>query len=159
MQHRTHGRTDAIDDRPGILFSAAFAAIDGGSLHGIQFWVSGAKEDGEYGYDQRAVCDVYDGDFAIYRFYRQRIREIVQRHTHAEHRDRRAGLSLRDGSGWPLLYWIDHSTGDANYLGLFSIPSQSGLDGFVGGPAPMMLVGTTPTAPEHFYSSALDNGT
>jgi hypothetical protein len=62
-------------------------------------------------------------------------------------------------SGWPLLYWTDHSTGDTNYLGMFSIPSRSGLDGFAGGPAPTMLVGTTPTAPEHFYSSALDNGT
>src|ERR1017187_1545948 len=96
MQHLTDGRTDAIDDRPGVLFGAAFAAIDGGGLHGIQFRVYVAEEDGEHGYDQRAVREVYVWDFAVYRFYRQRIREIVQRYTHAEHRDRRTGLSLRD---------------------------------------------------------------
>src|ERR1035438_9379047 len=61
MQHLTDGRTDAIDDRPYVLFGAAFAAIDGGGLHGIQFRVYVAEEDGEHGYDQPAVREVYDG--------------------------------------------------------------------------------------------------
>lgn len=37
----------------------------------------------------------------------------------------------------PLMYWVDHITGDATYLGLLGQP----------------LVGTTPTAPEHYYSA------
>lgn len=61
-------------------------------------------------------------------------------------------------SGYPLLYWVDHVTGDANYLGLFSIPSQSGVDGWAGGVGGGSFVGTTPEAPEHFYTSAAGNG-
>jgi len=62
-------------------------------------------------------------------------------------------------SGWPLLYWVDHETGDATYLGLFSFPGVSGPDGFSGGGCSNTLRGTTPTAPETFYCNATDNET
>ncbi len=64
-------------------------------------------------------------------------------------------------SGWPLLYWVDHKTGDATYLGLFSRAGASGLDGFSGGgcDGSGTLVGTTPTAAENFYCGATDNET
>jgi hypothetical protein len=62
-------------------------------------------------------------------------------------------------SGWPLLYWVDHKTGDATYLGLFYQPGASGLDGFAGGgcDGSGTMVGTTPTAPENFFCTATDN--
>jgi hypothetical protein len=60
-------------------------------------------------------------------------------------------------SGYPLLYWVDHVTGDANYLGTFYRPGASGADGWAGGPGGGSLVGTTPSAPEHFYNTATDN--
>ncbi|MCX6629234.1 MAG: hypothetical protein NTW28_16575 [Candidatus Solibacter sp.] len=60
-------------------------------------------------------------------------------------------------SGYPLLYWIDHVTGDANYLGTFTLPGQAGTDGWAGGVGSGSFVGTTPSAPEHFYTSATDN--
>jgi hypothetical protein len=55
--------------------------------------------------------------------------------------------------GQPMLYWVDHATGTANHLGQIS----TGL----GSPCNISrsLVGTTPTAPEHFYCSAYDGGT
>ena len=58
-------------------------------------------------------------------------------------------------SGWPLLYWVDHKTGDATYLGTFSRSGASGPDGFSGGlcDGARTLGGTTPTAPESFYCS------
>jgi|GEM_PF-5888855 len=64
-------------------------------------------------------------------------------------------------SGWPLLYWVDHKTGDAAYLGLFGRSGASGPDGFSGGycDGSNTLRGTTPTAPEHFYCGATDNET
>jgi hypothetical protein len=62
-------------------------------------------------------------------------------------------------SGWPLLYWVDHKTGDATYLGLFSQSGVSGPDGFAGGlcDGSATLVGTTPTAPENYFCTATDN--
>ena len=62
-------------------------------------------------------------------------------------------------SGWPLLYWVDHQTGDATYLGLFSSSGASGPDGFSGGVCGNTLRGTTPTTPETFYCGASDNET
>ena len=64
-------------------------------------------------------------------------------------------------SGWPLLYWVDHKTGDANYLGLFYQSGASGLDGFASGgcDGSGTLVGTTPTAPVNYYCTAADNET
>lgn len=61
-------------------------------------------------------------------------------------------------SDWPLLYWVDHKTGDANYLGLFGMASASGPDGFPGGFCNGgSMVGTTPTAAETFYCGVSDN--
>jgi hypothetical protein len=62
-------------------------------------------------------------------------------------------------SGWPLLYWVDHKTGDATYLGMFSQAGVSGPDGFAGGicDGSATLVGTTPTAPENYFCTATDN--
>ena len=50
-------------------------------------------------------------------------------------------------SGWPLLYWVDHTTGDATYLGLFYRSGASGPDGFSGGfcDGGSTMVGTTPS--------------
>ena len=64
-------------------------------------------------------------------------------------------------SGWPLLYWVDHKTGDATYLGLFYQSGASGPDGFGGGgcDGSATLVGTTPTVPENFFCTATDNET
>ncbi len=64
-------------------------------------------------------------------------------------------------SGWPMLYWVDHKTGDANYLGQFSRSGASGPDGFSGGSCDgtNTLGGTTPSAPESFYCTATDNET
>ena len=61
-------------------------------------------------------------------------------------------------SGWPLLYWVDHATGDATYLGLFGQPGASGADGWAGGICDGgSFLGTTPSAPEHYYCSTVDN--
>src|ERR1039457_6369900 len=57
------------------------------------------------------------------------------------------------------LYWVDHQTGDATYLGLFSSSGASGPDGFSGGACGNTLRGTTPTTPETFYCGASDNET
>ncbi|MCU1234468.1 MAG: hypothetical protein JWP63_2435 [Candidatus Solibacter sp.] len=64
-------------------------------------------------------------------------------------------------SGWPMLYWVDHKTGDASYLGQFSRSSVSGADGFGGGlcDGTNTLGGTIPTASESFYCTATDNET
>jgi hypothetical protein len=64
-------------------------------------------------------------------------------------------------SDWPLLYWVDHKTGDASYLGLFGRSAVSGPDGFSGGycDAVNTMGGTTPMAPETFYCGAIDNET
>jgi hypothetical protein len=64
-------------------------------------------------------------------------------------------------SGWPLLYWVDHKTGDATYLGLFSRAGVSGPDGFSGGACDGSgtLRGTVPTSPESFYCTGTDNET
>ena len=64
-------------------------------------------------------------------------------------------------SGWPLLYWVDHTTGDATYLGLFYRSGASGPDGFSGGycDGGSTMVGTTPTKPENYYCGATDNET
>ena len=64
-------------------------------------------------------------------------------------------------SGWPLLYWVDHKTGDATYLGLFYRSAASGPDGFSGGycDGAYTMGGTTPTAPENYYCGATDNET
>ena len=64
-------------------------------------------------------------------------------------------------SGWPLLYWVDHKSGDATYLGTFSRAGVNGADGFAGGgcDGSNTLGGTTPTAPESFYCTASDNET
>ena len=55
-------------------------------------------------------------------------------------------------SGWPLLYWVDHKTGDATYLGLFYRSGADGPDGFSGGfcDGGSTIGGTTPTSPETF---------
>ena len=62
-------------------------------------------------------------------------------------------------SGWPLLYWVDHKTGDASYLGLFYRSGVDGPDGFSGGycDGGSTIGGTTPTSPETFYCGAVDN--
>ena len=62
-------------------------------------------------------------------------------------------------SGWPLLYWVDHKTGDATYLGLFYRSEVDGPDGFSDGycDGGATIGGTTPTAPETFYCGAADN--
>jgi hypothetical protein len=64
-------------------------------------------------------------------------------------------------SGWPLLYWVDHTTGDATYLGLFYRAGANGPDGFSGGfcDGGSTMVGTTPTKPENYYCGATDNET
>src|SRR5450432_3080742 len=50
-------------------------------------------------------------------------------------------------SGASLLYWIDHTTGNSNYLGVFYLPAVSGTDGFGSSWSGCngTLVGTTPT--------------
>ncbi len=64
-------------------------------------------------------------------------------------------------SDWPMLYWVDHKTGDATYLGEFNRAGVSGPDGFAGGycDGARTLGGTTPTVPENFYCTATDNET
>ena len=62
-------------------------------------------------------------------------------------------------SGWPLLYWVDHKTGDASYLGPFYRSAVDGPDGFSGGycDGGSTIGGTTPISPETFYCGAVDN--
>ena len=91
-----NGRPDAVDDRPRVLLDAAFAAADGSGIHGLQFRISGAEEDGEHRSDQPAVREIHDGEFTIHRFHRQRIGEVMQRHAYAEQRHRGIGIPLRD---------------------------------------------------------------
>ncbi|MEO8596166.1 MAG: hypothetical protein ABI759_22800 [Candidatus Solibacter sp.] len=64
-------------------------------------------------------------------------------------------------SGWPLLYWVDHKTGDATYLGLFGKSGASGPDGFDGGlcDGGGTLRGTSPDQPETFYCTTTDHET
>ena len=64
-------------------------------------------------------------------------------------------------SGWPLLYWVDHRTGDATYLGTFNRQAANGPDGFAGGTCDgaYTMGGTTPAMPESFYCTGSDNET
>ncbi|MEO8367817.1 MAG: hypothetical protein ABI806_01275 [Candidatus Solibacter sp.] len=64
-------------------------------------------------------------------------------------------------SGWPLLYWVDHKSGDSTYLGLFSRTGVAGPDGFVGGVCDggATLRGSSPDQPEKYYCSGTDNET
>jgi hypothetical protein len=58
------------------------------------------------------------------------------------------------------VYWIDRSSGNANYLGLFFVPNQGGTDGwFAGGcgNASTTLVGAGPLDAEKFYCAIGDN--
>ncbi len=62
--------------------------------------------------------------------------------------------------GLPMVYWIDHITGDANYLGFLFYSSQSGPNGFQNGlcsnPASWTIAGTGPTDPEQMYCLGQD---
>jgi len=62
--------------------------------------------------------------------------------------------------GLPMIYWIDHTTGDANYLGFLGYAGQSGPNGYQNGlcgNASTTLAGTGgPTSPEQFYCTGLD---
>lgn len=65
-------------------------------------------------------------------------------------------------NGLDMLYWINHTTGDANYLGFFQVPTVSGPGGGFGGGActgSRTLSGTTTTADETFYCSLADDST
>jgi hypothetical protein len=58
------------------------------------------------------------------------------------------------------IYWIDHVTGDANYLGMLTFPTQGGTDGWSGGGclnASTTLHGNGPLDPEKFYCPTNDN--
>jgi hypothetical protein len=59
----------------------------------------------------------------------------------------------------PQVYWIDSTTGDANWLGPLYTGSQSGADGWQNqacGTNSVSLIGTGPTAPESYYCPNLD---
>lgn len=61
--------------------------------------------------------------------------------------------------GVPMVYWIDHTTGVANYLGPAHYPGQGGTNGWQSGycnNASTTLVGTTATAPESLYCTGFD---
>jgi hypothetical protein len=57
-------------------------------------------------------------------------------------------------------YWIDHVTGDANYLGIWFFGSKSGPDGWSNGGcsnASVTLIGKGPLDPEQFFCLTGDN--
>ena len=58
------------------------------------------------------------------------------------------------------LYWINPSTGESNYLGLFFFPGKGGTDGWSAGPcinSSATFIGKGPLDPEQFYCATGDN--
>ena len=59
-----------------------------------------------------------------------------------------------------MVYFIDHTTADAAFLGMYTFPSQAGADGWDGNGclnASNTIHGTTPTAPLFFYCPTSDH--
>jgi len=64
------------------------------------------------------------------------------------------------GGTVPVVYWIDHTTGVASYLGAAQYAAQSGPNGWQSGycnNASTTLLGTSSTAPEAIYCTGTDN--
>ena len=64
------------------------------------------------------------------------------------------------GGGLPMVYWIDHASGDAHYLGFLSYSGQGGSTGFQSGlcnnPSTTLAGTGGPTGAESLYCTGLD---
>ena len=62
--------------------------------------------------------------------------------------------------GVPMVYWVDHVTGDAHYLGYLSYGGKTGANGFQAGlcnnSSTTLTAAGGPTAPENLYCTGLD---
>ena len=130
MQDRIHGRYHAIDYRPDVLFDTAVAALDGVAFTGSNFGFLLEKK--------TASPDKINVQYAKYTTGTSQYIDFTASGSAKLCSDTLTQNSVTGGlgyhcivpSGWPLLYWVDHKTGDANYLGLFGRSGEMGRTDF-----------------------------